>query len=841
MRSAIRYATATPNAKKRGYFLMGKYDPLKRNIPYSAIVSAFQGLVQQLLTESEKQLQQWREKLLAALQQQGQVIIDVIPELELIIGKQPALPKLSSTEWQNRFIFVFQNFIRVFCQPEHPLVIFLDDLHWTDTATLKLIERILTDVEARYLLLIGAYREREVNPSHPLAIAVNEFRKKRFTLNQITLGSLSLKSVNQLIADTLHAPTDSVKDLAKIVYRKTEGNPFFVKDFLQYIYAHNLILFDFYCLNWRWDMAKIEAMNITDNVVELLINKLKNLPESTQNILRLAACVGNNFDLNTLSIICEKLPSELVQDLVIAVEGGLIQAGEDYKFTHDRLQQAAYNLIDETQKRAVHLQIGRLLLQNSTPETLSDKIFEIVSHLNLGVGVWRDLSLSYGKQTQARTPISLDEIAFLNLIAGQKALAEAAYGIAFKYLNAGIELLGKNSWLRAYNLTLEMYDSAVEAAYLNGDFQQQNQLTEVVLQKAKNKLEKVKVYHAKIQAYGAQNQAIEAVNNTIKFLKLLGIDFPENPSESDIQMELEKTISNLASRGNIDDLIHLPEMTDPCSLAAMGILASATTMVYQAVPELFPLIIFKQINLSVTYGNAPLSAFAYVVYGLILCGVVKDIESGYQFGKLAENLLAKFHTKAVTAKVIQTFNCLVRNWKDHIRETLKPLLEAYSVGLETGDFEFAALSLNTYCYAAYFMGRELTELQQELTTYSNALWQIKQERIFYRNEIYRQIVLNLLGYAENPCRLIGEAYDEEKMLPLHLEANDTCAILYLYFCKLQLCYLLGNYSQAMENAAKVEEYLNGGIGQIVIPQFHFYDSLTGLAAYRDLTQDKSSC
>lgn len=304
----------------RGYFIAGKFDQLKRNIPYSAIASAFEGLVRQLLTESEQQLQQWRAKLLAALGQQGQVIIEFIPEVELIIGQQPAVPELNSTESQNRFNLVCQNFIRVFCQPEHPLVIFLDDLHWTDTATLKLIKLIMTDVEMQYLFLIGTYREGEVNQNHPLTIAVEELRSKGVTVNQINLEPLDIKHVEQLIADTLHSSVASVKPLAKLVHRKTEGNPFFINEFLKTLHAKNLLIFDFARLSWRWDIERIEATNITDNVVELLIDRLKKLPASTQKVLQLAACVGNKFDLNTVAMICDRQLEEVFQYLVIAVE-----------------------------------------------------------------------------------------------------------------------------------------------------------------------------------------------------------------------------------------------------------------------------------------------------------------------------------------------------------------------------------------------------------------------------------------------------------------------------------------------------------------------------------------
>ncbi|HAA32823.1 MAG TPA: hypothetical protein DCE56_40290, partial [Cyanobacteria bacterium UBA8553] len=426
----------------RGYFISGKFDQFQRNIPYSAVVSAFKGLVRQLLTESEAQLNQWRAKLLAAFGSNGQVIIDVIPEVELIIGKQPPVPELGSSESQNRFNLVFQNFIRVFCTKEHPLAIFLDDLQWADSATLKLIELMMTDTEMQYLFLIGAYRDNEVSPTHPLMMMLDGLRKAGATINFITLSPLKIEHINQLIADTLHTNTDNSQSLAELVMKKTGGNPFFVNQFLKTLHAENLITFDFggghggTAPTWRWDISNIEAQEITDNVVELMIGKLKKLPESTQQILRLASCVGADFDLNTLSIVCEKSQETISPDLVTAVQSGLILPLselderlliQDYKFGHDRIQQAAYALIDDDRKKAVHLQIGRLLLANVSAVELSEKIFEIVDHLNAG----RELIADESERI---------ELARLNFEAGKKAKDSTAYAAALEYLTAGMEL-----------------------------------------------------------------------------------------------------------------------------------------------------------------------------------------------------------------------------------------------------------------------------------------------------------------------------------------------------------------------------------------------------------------
>jgi predicted ATPase/tRNA A-37 threonylcarbamoyl transferase component Bud32 len=588
-----------PNTRLRGYFTEGKFDQFQRNIPYSAIVSAFKGLVRQLLSENSSQLAQWREKLLAALGANGQVIIDVIPEVELIVGKQPPVPELGPTESQNRFNLIFGQFIRAFCTKEHPLVIFLDDLQWADSATLKLIELMMTDNETQYLFLIGAYRDNEVNPAHPLMMTLEGLRNRGATINFITLAPLELEHISRLIADTLHSNTDAVKPLAKLVKRKTGGNPFFANQFLKTLHAEKLITFDFQRHVFVWDISNIEAQDITDNVVDLMIGNLKKLPESTQQVLRLAACVGASFDLTTISIVCEKSKEAVFPDLVTAIQSGLILPTseldtqlliQDYKFLHDRVQQAGYALIDEAQKTAVHLQIGRLLLQNTDPKALSEEIFEIVDHLNLGVELVTDRA-------------ERDEIAKLNLMAGKKAKAATAYVAAVDYLNTGLNLLNVDSWQSNYDLTLALHEEAAEAAYLNGDFPKMEQLAEEVLNRAKTVLDKVKVYDVKIQAAGAQSKIKEGIQISLIALTQLGISLPEDPSQWDVQRKLKKTASLVADR-DIEDLINLPLMIEPDKQAALLIFSSIAASALASAPALFILMMCEQVNLSIKYGNS---------------------------------------------------------------------------------------------------------------------------------------------------------------------------------------------------------------------------------------------
>ncbi len=839
-KSSLVHEIHKPITEKCGYFISGKFDQFRRNIPYSAVVDAFQELVKQLLSESETQLQRWREKLLTAIGANGQIIIDVIPEVESIVGKQPAVPNLGATESQNRFNRVFQNFIRVFCSHEHPLVIFLDDLQWVDSATLKLIELMMGDREIQYLFLIGAYRDNEVNPTHPLMMTLEGLKKEEVAIAQITLAPLEIKAIARLIAETLHSDVSRVKSLTDLVMRKTGGNPFFVNEFLKTLYAENLITFNLpknsefkensQNPKWNWDIAEIEAKDITDNIVELTIAKLKKLSKSTQQILQLAACVGADFDLNTLSIICEKSPQEIFLDLVNSIQSGLISPIseldealliQNYKFLHDRIQQAAYALIDESHKQTVHLKIGRNLLQNTAPEALSEKLFKIVDHFNHGIKLVSD-----------RT--ERDEIAKLNLLAGQRAKRAIAYSVAQNYLAVGRKWLAASSWQTNYDLTLDLYVETTEVEYLCGEFEQVKHWAAIVLREARTVLDSVKVYEVKIQADIAQNQLLKAINTGLQVLQELGINFPKTPSQSDIQLELDTIISHFDNQP-IQDLIQLPEMAEPEKLAAMQILSRITLAAHHAAPDLVSLLVFKQVNLSIQYGNMFVSPFAYANFGLSLCGMVGNIEAGHEFGQLALRLLPHLKIHSLKARTLFIVTNFIIHWKEHIRETSKPFLEAYQSGLETGDLEFAAYCAFTYCLQLFIVGKELVEVEHEMATYCEAIYQIKQTTSLAWTQIFQQSVLNLMGCSVNPARLVGESHNEQNRLPHH--EIDAVILFLVHLNKLILCYLFSEYAQASENAVIAESYIIRVIATPLVLLYYFYSSLARLATYsRSSTQ-----
>jgi diguanylate cyclase (GGDEF)-like protein len=838
--------------QQRGYFIAGKFDQYQRGVPYSAAVNAFADLIRQLLTEPDEQLAQWRETLLKALGNNGQVIIELIPELELLIGSQPEVPVLNPTESQSRFNRVFFQFVNAFTQPEHPLVLFLDDLQWADTASLKLISLLISDLNYQQghqcLLIIGAYRDNEVHPTHALTATLRGLQAKGAIVHYTTLAPLELSHTNQLIADTLRQHPSTTASLANLIFAKTGGNPFFVNEFLQRLRAEDLLCFNVEQQCWQWSVGSIQAKSITNNVVELLVAKIQQLPATAQNILPIAACIGNCFELSTLSLIQNRSPKDTVMMLQEAILAGLIvplnardhliQMAEDmpdgdtiytendnatqYKFIHDRVQQASYSLIPEADRIATHYQIGQLLLRHTPPAQRERALFEIVHHYNTAHSLIQSAQERY-------------EIAYLNLLASQKAKASAAYESAFSYLQLGLSLLDADCWQCAYDLTLMLHQSAVEAAYLSGRFEQMEEWAAEVTRYVKEPIDCVMVYETKVQAFAARTQFHQALEVALYGLSELGVELPHSPTPEDIRLGLAEITALLQGR-SIPEFAFLPSMSDSRSLAVMRLLSSAISPAYIAAPEFLPLIVFKQVAWSLEHGNAVSSPFAYAMYGLILCGVVLDIETGYQFGTLALQLLEQLsaispNAKSLQAKTFVVVYTNIQGWKQHLQTTLQPLHEAHQAGLEHGDLEFAGYSAVNRSYNSFYCGQDLPTIKQELLNYIQVLTYLKQSRNVGVLEMYLQAVLHLTEPTEHPDRLIGDVYDEDNRLPLMQQNNDRHALFHFHLHKLVLSYLFQQFDRAVEHSNLAEQYLDGVVGVALIATYYFYDSLARIALY----------
>ncbi|MDR9897672.1 serine/threonine-protein kinase PknK, partial [Aetokthonos hydrillicola Thurmond2011] len=640
-KTSVVHEIHKPIVRKRGYFVKGKYDQFNLNIPFSAFVQSFRDLMGQLLTEDDTKLQQWCGKILTALVENAQVIIQVIPELERITGSQPPAIELSGMAAQNRFNFLFQKFIQVFTTKEHPLVIFLDDLQWADSASLKLMQLLMDESDKGYLFVIGAYRDNEVFPGHPLTLTLNDIAKAGAGVNTITLNPLSTESVNQLVADTLNCQLEIAQPLTQEVYQKTKGNPFFTTQFLKALHEDNYIQFNFQVGHWQCDIAQIKQLALTDDVVEFIAQQLGKLSAATQKALKLAACIGNQFDLATLAIVSEQSQAETASGLWKALQSGLIlpisevykfYVGQEnqsineeiahtvgYKFLHDRVQQAAYSLIPEEQKQVTHVKIGRLLWQNTPEAELENQIFGIVNQLNIGLEQFHQVNERY-------------ELSQLNLIAGKKAKASTAYSSALSYLKIGIELLPSNPWESDYNLTIHLYTEASEASYLCGKLDEMESFAQEVLQNAKTVTDTAKIYEIKIEAYSVQGNFLAAIDTALEFLQPMGIEFPQEPTLDDFILAMQETQAILKGK-TVAELLDLPEMEDPQLRATYHVLVKLDMPAYLAKPELHRLVVLKQVSLCVQYGNTPASAATYSVYGLILCAQVNSISTGYEFGQ----------------------------------------------------------------------------------------------------------------------------------------------------------------------------------------------------------------
>jgi predicted ATPase/signal transduction histidine kinase len=876
-KTCLVYEIHKPIVGARGYFIAGKFDQFKRNIPYGALIQAFEGLIRQILTESSEKINLWKHKILNDLGQNTRVIIDVIPELELIVGEQPEVSKLGASESQNRFNLTFKQFIHVFTQKAHPLVLFLDDLQWADSASLKLVHVLLTDLDSQYLLVIGAYRDNEVSPTHPLMQTLDSIYSGGSIINNIVLQPLTLSTVNQLVADTLgdnySSPVPSIagfseqygeiegesllaknnnnerekcKLLAELVFNKTQGNPFFITQLLTSLYAEKLLKFDFSIGRWEWDMGQIQSVPIADyNVVELIARNIQKLPRDTQKVLKLAACIGNRFNLDVLAIVSEKSISQTASALWDGLQAGLIlPIGESaykipllckgnqsliignsqgtpseintdkvsYKFLHDRVQQAAYSLIPSEKQKTTHLKIGQLLLHNTDGDTLEENVFDIVNQLNIGVEFITEQEEKY-------------KLAQLNLMAARKAKAASAYEAAVMQLRVGLKLLAENSWQSNYDLTLALYVEAVEAEYLTTNYERSATLAEVVLQQASTLLERVKVYELQIQFYVAQNQMLKAIDTGLQVLDMLGVSLSNDVGDGDFVVELPE----------LTDLDNIPEMTDPYQLAALRILISVNSPACAVKPDLVPVLVLTQTKLCVERGHSALAAFTYVFYGKLIYSMTGDINAGYHAGQLALKLLDKFNARELQSKVCSSFYGVIKPWKVHIKDTLTSLREALQSGLETGDIEYGGYSATIYCSSIFLTGKPLDIIEEEQEQYLNLVFKLKQDYSIYYIQIFHQLTLNLKNEAEAKTQLVGKSFNETQMLPVFIETNNRILLFIAYLAKTILFYLFKEPKNAVTNASLAAEHAVSVMSMVVDAAHNFYYSLALLAQYSQVS------
>ena len=717
-------------AQKNGYLISGKFDQLRHNIPYSALIQALRGLIREISVANKSGRERWKSRIRAALGPNGQLVTRVIPELEQIIGPQPTLPEMGALEARNRFTAVLLDFISVFCEKTHPLVIFLDDLQWVDADTLKLVERIAQHPERKPLLFLGAYRDNEVEADHRLMISREVIKKTGQPLQTIPLKPLKPENISQLLVHTCHCRPEEVNPLAELLVRKTGGNPFFVSQFLTLLSEKDLIRYSPEEKRWIWELAAIEFLAVTENVVDLLVDRLHRFSAETRRLLCLAACIGNTFDLESLGLVSGEGSGEIDENLLPALETGLIlgfsQAQEldnptagasvessSYKFLHDRVQQAAYALIAQKEKQTVHLQIGQTLLKQYAPEKGEALLFDIVHHFNLARRVkdkWKERS----------------HLAELNLKAGRQARAASAFEQALEYFTIGLELSGATAWKRQYPLALSLHEEATEMSWLCGQFDLMEKLACAVKENAREDLDLANVYQCLIKAYTNQGELKKALKTGEEILEKLGCQL-SRLSPGQWQQTLVQIKSGLAGK-SAEEVMQFEPLTQPLSKVLVHILYELHLPYSEAGVTLddglWQPIASKRISLLLSHFHPKQSPEFYCLLGGIYCVYMQDFEFAYELGRLGIQLMEALDLKELNCRVSGGFNCGIRSYREPLSASLEPLLEAHKMGIETGDFFYAGRNAVIRCQIAFMCGKELNWLKGELSMLKAALKKI---------------------------------------------------------------------------------------------------------------------
>ncbi len=825
-KSTLVRETQRAIAARHGYFVVGKFDQLSDDNPYGALARAFRDLVRQLLAGDPEQVATWRQRLGDALGKAGGVLAEVIPEIEILLGPQPAVESLAPIEAQQRFYLVFQRLARALARAEHPLVLFLDDLQWANAAALGLLRLLLTADAQQHLLLIAAYRSNEIHDAHPLKPALQEIETVGVELTRIALGPLERGSVAELLVDTLRCDADRAAPLAELAWSKTNGNPFFIREFLAALADDGVLSFNTCQGQWTWQLDRVRAQSITENVATLSSKRIKGLVPETRELLQQAACLGNRFDLRQLSIASTQPIRDTARGLWPAVTAGLLlplsedyrlanlepdQLPDDfnveYKFAHDQLQRATYELIPPDARPAAHWQLGQRQLCSASLKRDPKQIFAIVNQLNRG-------------RNQATSDAESRELAELNLRASKAAKAASAYSAALGYAEAAIELLRRQGWSRDYQLCLELWLEAAEAAYAAARLERMNELAEEVAHNAVSTLDNVRAKEIQVQALIVQNRLPEAVELAVSALAQIGVSFPGQPTKLHLLAGLIRTKLALLGK-RIEDLADLPEAKAPEALAARRLLGTISAVAYLANPDLFPLLVFKQIGLSMTQGNTADSPFAYALFGISLCGVLGDIDGGYRFGEIALELQERFDSKKYRAKTLMAVYHFIKPWKVPLRATLPSLRAAYDQAVEHGDLEYCAHLGNVHALNSFYAGKELGPLTARIAADQSFLTSLKQERGLYIYRILEQHIETLRGDNEDRTH-------RDELIEQLRKANDVNALSHIDLNDLVGAYLFGDIDRARESAARLGQKIEAFTGTIYTVQFHFYDSLTAL-------------
>jgi PAS domain S-box-containing protein len=819
-----------PIVRERGYFITGKFDQILRDTPYATLTQAFRELVRQLLSESEARVAAWRQQILDAVGGSGQLIVDVLPQIELIIGRQAPMPVLPPAESQNRFRMVFQRFMAVFCRREHPLVLFLDDAQWADAASLQFIEHVLTHPDTRSLMLIVAYRDNEVGASHPLASTLATIRAGGTAVTDIRLAPLSAGHLNRLVADTLHAPLAFCAPLTQLVFERTEGNPFFFTRFLEALHKEGVLRHDPEEHAWHWDIEQIKEMGFADNVADLMAGKLRRLPQPVQETLQLAACLGNKFALHHLALVGGLAEGETWQQLLPAAHENLILVvGSHGKFLHDRIQQAAYALIPPARRAAVHLHIGRTLLANLSAEEMPAYVFDIANQFNLGAALLSD-------------PDEKARIATLDLRAGRRAKASAAYAAAGMYLGAGAALFADEDWSHQHALLFDLWLEHAECDFLSGRFDAAEERIGVLLRKATSTVEQVAAYRQKLRLHVMKGENQQALESGLACLRLLGIDMPAHPSAEDVRAEYELVWHNLGGR-KVECILDLPLMTDPELRAAVemldALLAPATFIDF----NLMSMLVHRIVNLSLLHGTTGASTYGYAIFGLMLVMFHHRHADGFRICKAGCDAADKHDFTLYKSKArLALGNIAVAT--QPLSVSIDCMHEVFHAVVETGDLANACNTWSHTVLAMIAQGVPLDSAWRESDKALDFVRKAKYQDMVDVIVIYRRFIANMQGRTTSFSTFSGsgpggESFDEAAF-EAQLGADRTSMMMFRYWLlKMKARYLSGDVADAMAAARNAKAlHWSAAALMLLMLDYHYHAALVAAAAHDSTTGDE---
>ncbi|HEX8824749.1 MAG TPA: ATP-binding sensor histidine kinase [Archangium sp.] len=823
-KSSIVHELHKPLLRRRGFFLSGKFNPLQRDVPYATLAGSMRALVQQVLAGSDEEVADWRQRLLEAFEGNGQVLVSLVPQLEQVVGKQPPVPELPPNEAQNRFNRLLQRFLAVFATPERPLVLFLDDLQWADFASLKLLQYLTTHPDTPPLLLIGAYRDNEVSASHPLALALAEVRKAAGRLVDLHLGPLSPEQTRQLVADALPGASDElVVPLSALVQEKTGGNPFFLLQLLQTLHQDGLVA-RVAEGGWRWEERAVRAKGYSDNVVEFMAARLRQLPPSTQQLLRLAACVGHAFALETVALLSRQEGAEVERGLEPALqEGLLVETGlQHYRFPHDRIHQAAYALIAEGERKAAHLEIGRRLWERLSPEELHERLFDVVGQLNAGAELIQDAE-------------ERSRLARLNTEAGLRAKASVAYRSAIGYFTMAFSLLPASPWETAPELAFKLRLEQASCELVSGNAAESSRLVEELLPRATTRQALAAVYRLKSSILLTLNQAPASAACLLECLERFGVSIPAKPTWEQVVAANQEVEALLGNRP-IESLIELPAMTDPDMKAALGLLAALTWPAFFTDDKLLALHLCRTMALTLRHGYTAAAAPGFAWYGSVTSSHFKDYHRGHAFARLSCELIERPDAAAYRGRTLFTMGN-VSIWVKPMPVAMEFYERAFQQTVQSGDFQVACFCCLFITTVQLFSGTELTEVAREMVARIDFARKVGFRQPEDMIRVSHAFVQQMRGHTASFESLSMEGFDEREF-EAQLSGRMPTLKFWYATLKARSRFMCGAYEEARRIVEEAKAMLWSISGRIQLLDYHLHRALILAACYRQAPAER---